>query len=60
MIIKGLPHKLKELRILNNLTQKAVSNKLDISPSVVSGYKMGERSLLCNAPRLTSISRSQF
>lgn len=42
-MIKGLPQKLKELRILNNLTQKAVANKLDISPSIVSGYETGER-----------------
>lgn len=42
-MIKGLPQKLKELRVLNNLTQKAVANKLDISPSIVSGYETGER-----------------
>ena len=42
-MIKGLPQKLKELRILNNFTQKAVANKLGISPSIVSGYETGER-----------------
>lgn len=42
-MIKGLPQRLKELRILNNFTQKAVANKLGISPSIVSGYETGER-----------------
>lgn len=42
-MIKGLPQKLKELRFANNLTQKAVADKLNLSPSVVSGYETGER-----------------
>lgn len=42
-MIKGLPQKLKELRVVNNLTQKAVADKLDLSPSIVSGYETGER-----------------
>ena len=42
-MIKDLPRKLKELRILNNLSQKEVAVKLDISPSIVSGYETGER-----------------
>lgn len=42
-MIKGLPQKLKELRVANNLTQKAVADKLDLSPSIVSGYETGER-----------------
>ena len=42
-MIKGLPQKLKELRIANNLTQKTVASKLNISPSIVSGYETGER-----------------
>lgn len=42
-MIKGLPQKLKELRIANNLTQKTVARKLNISPSIVSGYETGER-----------------
>lgn len=42
-MIKGLPQRLKELRILNNLTQKAVAEKLNLSTSIVSGYETGER-----------------
>ena len=42
-MIKGLPIKLKELRTLNNYSQKDVANKLDISPSIVSAYETGER-----------------
>lgn len=42
-MIKGLPQRLKELRIINCFTQKAVANKLGISPSIVSGYETGER-----------------
>lgn len=42
-MIKELPRKLKELRTLNNLSQKEVSIKLGLSPSIVSGYETGER-----------------
>lgn len=42
-MIKQLPVKLKELRQLNNYSQKDVATKLGISPSVVSGYETGER-----------------
>lgn len=42
-MIKGLPAKLRELRQSNNLSQKEVAHKLNISPSVVSGYETGER-----------------
>lgn len=42
-MIKDLPMKLKELRLLNNLSQKEVAEKLSISPSIVSGYETGER-----------------
>ena len=43
-MIKGLPDKLKKLRIQHNLSQKEVAAKLNISPSIVSGYETGERS----------------
>ena len=43
MMIKELPIKLKQLRMLHNYSQKDVANKLDISPSVVSAYETGER-----------------
>lgn len=42
-MIKGLPQRLKELRTSNNLTQRAVADKLGLSPSIVSGYETGER-----------------
>lgn len=42
-MIKGLSTKLKELRMSHNLSQADVAKKLDISPSIVSGYETGER-----------------
>lgn len=42
-MINNLPEKLKMLRINNHLTQKAVADKLGISPSIVSGYETGDR-----------------
>ena len=42
-MIKGLPEKLRELRIQYNYSQKQVADKLGVSPSIVSGYETGER-----------------
>lgn len=42
-MIKDLPMKLKKLRIDHHLSQKDVATKLEISPSIVSGYETGER-----------------
>jgi len=42
-MIKNLPMKLKELRQLNNYSQKDVANKINVSPSIISGYETGER-----------------
>lgn len=42
-MIKGLPDKLKDLRIKYGFSQKQVAELIDISPSVVSGYETGER-----------------
>ena len=42
-MIKGLSGKLKELRKMNNLSQKEVATKLGISPFIVSRYETGER-----------------
>ena len=42
-MISGLPDKLKELRWKYNLTQKAVAEKLNVSPSIISSYEVGER-----------------
>lgn len=42
-MIKGLPEKLQKLRVQFRFSQKAVADKLKISPSVVSAYETGER-----------------
>ena len=42
-MIKGLPEKLKALRTKQGLSQKQVADRLNISPSIVSGYETGER-----------------
>lgn len=42
-MIKNLPTKLKKLRISNNLSQKDVLQKPNVSLSIIHGYKTGER-----------------
>lgn len=42
-MIKDLPNKLKELRNKYGYSQRELANRLDISPSIVSGYETGER-----------------
>ena len=42
-MIKDLPEKLKSLRIKYGYSQKQVADKLQVSPSIVSGYETGER-----------------
>lgn len=42
-MIKGLPERLKAMRMKYCLSQKEVAQMLDISPSIVSGYETGER-----------------
>ena len=42
-MIKDLPEKLKKLRIKYGYSQKQVADKLQVSPSIVSGYETGER-----------------
>ncbi len=42
-MIKGLPEKLQKLRAKYGYSQKQVAEKLEISPSIVSGYETGER-----------------
>ena len=42
-MIKDLSTKLKELRMSQNLSQADVAKKLEISPSIISGYGTGER-----------------
>ena len=42
-MIKSLSLRLKELRISYGYSQKEVAQKLNISPSIISGYETGER-----------------
>ena len=42
-MIKDLPIKLQTLRTKYGFSQKQVAERLDISPSIVSGYETGER-----------------
>lgn len=42
-MIQGLPERLSKLRTQRGLSQKAVADKLHLSPSIVSGYETGER-----------------
>ncbi len=42
-MIKGLPEKLKRLRLKYHLSQKEVATKLNVSSSIISGYETGER-----------------
>ncbi|MBQ8538663.1 MAG: helix-turn-helix transcriptional regulator, partial [Ruminococcus sp.] len=42
-MIKGLPEKLKALRTKHGYSQKQIADRLNISPSIVSGYETGER-----------------
>lgn len=42
-MIRDLPNKLKSLRNKYGYSQKQVADKLEISPSIVSGYETGER-----------------
>ena len=42
-MIKDLPEKLKLLRVKYGYSQKQVADKLNISPSIISGYETGER-----------------
>ena len=42
-MIQGLPERLTNLRTQHGLSQKAVADRLQLSPSIVSGYETGER-----------------
>lgn len=50
-MIKGLPEKLKELRIKYKLSQRQVAKMMGLSPSLISAYESGERT-----PNLENIS----
>lgn len=42
-MIHGLPERLHELRNSYRLSQRQVSEKVGVSPSIISGYETGER-----------------
>lgn len=42
-MIRELPEKLRMARQRIGLSQKTVAKKLDVSPSIISGYETGER-----------------
>ena len=42
-MIKDLPNKLKLLRAESRYTQRQLAQKLQVSPSIVSGYETGDR-----------------
>ena len=42
-MIKGLPEKLRALRLEYGYSQKQVAEKVNVSPSIISGYETGER-----------------
>lgn len=42
-MIKGLPERLKDLRVKLGYSQRAVAKQLNVSPAIISGYETGER-----------------
>lgn len=42
-MINGLPDRLRDLREKMSLSQRDVAKRLDVSPSLISGYETGER-----------------
>lgn len=42
-MIKELPDRLREQREINGLSQRGVAKRLNVSPSIISGYETGER-----------------
>ncbi len=42
-MISDLPNKLKALRVKYGYSQKQVAVKMNVSPSIISGYETGER-----------------
>ena len=42
-MINGLPEKIRTLRLKYGYSQKQLAEKLQVSPSIVSGYETGER-----------------
>lgn len=42
-MIKGLPERMKDLRLKMGYSQRAVAKQLSVSPAIISGYETGER-----------------
>ncbi len=42
-MIKGLPDRLKKLRIQHRYSQKDIALKINVSPAIISAYETGER-----------------
>ena len=42
-MINGLAERLHRLRVASGMSQKQFSDRLNMSPSIVSGYETGER-----------------
>ena len=42
-MIQGLSDRLRDLRETRGLSQRAVAQRLDVSPSIISSYETGER-----------------
>lgn len=42
-MIQGLSDRLRDLREKMGLSQRAVAQRLDVSPSIISSYETGER-----------------
>lgn len=42
-MINGLPERLRDMREKLSISQREVAKRLDVSPSLISGYETGER-----------------
>ena len=42
-MIQGLSERLRDLREKTGLSQRAVAQRLNVSPSIISSYETGER-----------------
>ena len=42
-MINGLAEKLKNLRLKRKVSQKELADCLNVSPSIISGYELGDR-----------------
>ena len=42
-MVNGLPERIKEMRLKLGLSQRQVATRLNVSPTIISGYETGER-----------------